>query len=227
MSNPRRSLLPALLLALTAGCSHQYVAIPGAEAVLDQDWPEFVESASPIITVVGDPALTIGGSVTLDVDVTGITQLATTGLYISGPEFYGHWLYPLSADELASGIASVDVYALDEQPTGAWCEEQSDDGTGDPYCAQEADDGVTELDVFPTSGGDIGYPAAAMITLPPKADGGGSADSCSDFTYDDCCAGSGGIQAIECYIDPACDCPYPAGNTGTNGDGLSICACAG
>ena len=43
----------------------------------------------------------------------------------------------------------------------------------------------------------------------------------------DCCGGSGGIQAIECYIDPACDCPYPAGNTGTNGDGLSICACAG
>lgn len=215
-----------LLLALAVGCKHQHLAIPGATAVLDQEWPEFVETTQPVITVVGDPALTVGGSVTLDVDLTGVTQFATTGLYITGPELYGHWEYPLTADELATGVASVDVYALEEQPSGAWCEEQSDDGMGDPYCGQEAQDGVTELDVFPTSGGDIGYPALAPVTLPPEADGG-SADSCSDFTYDDCCGGSGGIQAIECYVDPACDCPTPAVYTGTNGDGLSICACAG
>lgn len=77
MYNPRRSLLPALLLALTAGCKHQYLAIPGATAVLDQEWPEFVETTAPTITVVGDPALTVGGSVTLDVDVRGVSQLAT------------------------------------------------------------------------------------------------------------------------------------------------------
>jgi len=226
MPNPLRTLASALLLALSAGCKHQYVAIPGATAVLDQEWPEFVETTAPTITVVGDPALTVGGSVTLDVDVTGVSQFATTGLYITGPELYGHWVYPLSADELATGVASVDVYALDEQPTGAWCEEQSDDGTGDPSCAQEADDGVTELDVFPTSEDTIGYPALAPITLPPKADGG-STGTCSDFTYDDCCGGSGGIQAIECYVDPACDCPTPAMANGTNGDGLTICTCSG
>lgn len=225
MSRPSRHPAPLVLLAFTVGCSHQYLAIPGAEAVLDQEWPaNFVETAVPSITVVGDPALSVGSSVTLDIDVTAVTTFAVTELFITGPEFYGHWLYAMSADELSSGVASVDVYALDEQPTGAWCTEQSDDGTGDPYCAQEADDGVTELDVFPTSGDTIGYPALAPITLPADG-GGGSSGTCSDFTYEDCCGGSGGIEAVECYVDPACGCPTPSAYTGTNGDGLSICTC--
>jgi hypothetical protein len=58
--------------------------------------------------------------------------------------------------------------------------------------------------------------------------GGGPSNTCT-FTKADCCAGSPGIQAIQCAVDTtyiqACRCPAGTTTGRVNADGTTWCIC--
>lgn len=72
-------------------------------------------------------------------------------------------------------------------------------------------------------------PLAVTIEAPRSTSGGsgGSPDACSSFTAADCCAGSAGITATSCALDPSCQCPSGTTDGGYFGDGNRNCVCPG
>jgi hypothetical protein len=217
------------LLLLGACAAAQYVALPGATSVPYESWQDLVFSGDvgPTVTVLeGDPAMAVGSTVRLSVDLTPVTDLAATHLVVLTPTLYGYWDVPLTDEEIAAKLVDLEVRALDAEPDAEECGAADDAGPG--ACSQEADNGMDTLFVSAADDAAIGAWGMAPLQLPPATpDTGGTAGTCDRFTYDDCCGGSSGIQAVECYVDPACACPSPATQSGVNGEGLLICACPG
>lgn len=196
------SIVAILALAL-GGCGpSQYLAIPGAfvtELNADDSLPATTQL--PTVSVAaGDPALSVGESVTLNVDFSTITELEVTQIEIwvlEMPDIM--WIYEITEEEQTAGVVDIVVEAVEAKP--------SDDECYIPYhqqgyCAQDADAGVTTSILWVTD--EAGSTAATLlpVTLDPvDADGGD--DACLSFTYDDCC----GVDVSACNIDDACTCP--------------------
>jgi len=208
---------------------HQYIAIPSANAQdnfssnIDQR-PAHVVPA-PGLNVTGAPNLVAGQSVTVDINFSAavtmsVTQLTFIVLDPDGRFYPGYWDLDLTDAELAAGTATVELFALAEEPKNEWCQKDSR-GTG--TCYQEADQGVTGIGVMPSNADSLGFPGSTIpVTLAAL---GGSSDACSSFTQNDCCAGSPGIKAVSCNVDPSCLCPGALQQNGYAGDGTRICVC--
>lgn len=221
---PIPSLILLLAVSMSACAPRQFLAIPGAELVQSDaiSLPTSTTQVAVVTVIAGSPALTVGQSVTMTVDYSAVTEIAVTELQIFMLELTDVWIYTLTDDERNAGSVDIEVQATDEAPSQDACEIPYHQHG---YCAQDAESGVTSSVLWAENADAATSGTLLPITLDPWNDGGGG-DACFSFTRDDCCAGSGGIQAVECSIDAACGCP-----NGTSQDiyapppGTHTCTC--
>lgn len=212
----------ALLALVLGGCGpSQYLAIPGAvvsEFPGDGSLPTLTAQQPTVSVAAGDPALSVGESVTLTIDYSTITEMEVTLILIWVQEVTDVWIWEITDDEQTAGKVDIVIEAVEEKP--------SDDECYIPYhqqgyCAQDAESGVTASVLWMGDGAGASGGTLLPITLDP-GDASGGDDACFSFTYDDCCTGG----TVECSIDDACGCP-----NGTSQDiyappeGMHTCSC--
>ena len=228
-------LFPLLSLASLIACDHQYLAIRNAEVV--EGTPQYayedlwVGTTTPTYAVTsGSLDMTIHSSTTVAVSVAGdfafpVTEIVFLGLANEYSEVGDHLVYILTNEERAAQRAEITIEVLAEKPTQEWCTPKR---LGTWTCFIRVDEGLGGLGLAAAGGVSL-----SMYTeLPSPLDALDGADEggggiCEGYTVEDCCGGSGGVQAVECAWDPACDCPAGTTDVGTTGDGYRRCDCPG
>lgn len=216
------TVLSLVLLTALLGCQPaQYLAIPGA--YVDTTSSDAVVTTGQSIGVsvaAGDPALTVGSSVTFHVDLTVVTDLVVTDVTLVTVPSADLWTYPVSEEELAAGGVDLEIQATDQKPDDPGCDVVTRYGQHG-WCAAPMESGVTSAVGWAVNDTQSTTGAPLPFTLAPS-DPGDTPDSCASFTYADCCPNGG---AVQCAVDPACGCPDGTGGGAIGGDGYRQCTC--
>jgi hypothetical protein len=220
-----------ILAVLLVGCQHQYLAIPGATPVLNDDLDlHSTDQVFPAWTIAdGDVPDQVDESVTIDVPLDGAWSFEVTDLvftvWLAETVSYGeYWVYELQEEERAAGVATITIQILSRKPTKEACSKWH---VGTKVCFGRVDQGITTTSFFLTDlDGNGSYGAEVPITLPPLRDGGDAPGECLDVDFGTpCCTASGGIRPTECRLDPSCGCPSGTVDVGTDERGFLVCEC--
>lgn len=211
--------------------TNQYLIIPNASWYSDSvSYSQSQGGGSfPTVTVSeGDQVLTVGTSVTWEVNFEAIVEVEADESFIivTSEDFDGYFTYPITEDDIQNGFVEIEMELEESIPSEAVCNR---DYLGNGTCYEQVDSGVTGADfaVVNNIAGEMTLTASIEVELTVSE----TTDFADDSTDTEGSEDSSGTSTDSYCSDwvSYCSCNLRACSDGTNswydvGSGVYYCS---